>query len=71
MIASADHVVDLGPGAGTAGGEVVFEQPPGATREGPWTTKNQLRFGGSSGKRSKTKGSVRPTHSNQVGRLKY
>jgi excinuclease UvrABC ATPase subunit len=24
-IASADHVVDLGPGAGTAGGEVVFE----------------------------------------------
>jgi hypothetical protein len=34
MIASADHVVDLGPGAGTAGGEVVFEQPPGATREG-------------------------------------
>ncbi len=25
MIALADHVVDLGPGAGTAGGEVVFE----------------------------------------------
>src|SRR5690606_15876044 len=25
MIAIADHVVDLGPGAGTAGGEVVFE----------------------------------------------
>jgi excinuclease UvrABC ATPase subunit len=24
-IATADHVVDLGPGAGTAGGEVVFE----------------------------------------------
>src|ERR687892_2923375 len=24
-IAVADHVVDLGPGAGTAGGEVVFE----------------------------------------------
>ena len=24
-IAIADHVVDLGPGAGTAGGEVVFE----------------------------------------------
>jgi excinuclease UvrABC ATPase subunit len=25
VIASADHVVDLGPGAGAAGGEVVFE----------------------------------------------
>src|SRR5262250_1060511 len=25
MIAIGDHVVDLGPGAGTAGGEVVFE----------------------------------------------
>jgi excinuclease UvrABC ATPase subunit len=25
MIAIADHIVDLGPGAGTAGGEVVFE----------------------------------------------
>ncbi|HEX6873722.1 MAG TPA: excinuclease ABC subunit UvrA [Micromonosporaceae bacterium] len=25
MIAIADHVVDLGPGAGTAGGQVVFE----------------------------------------------
>src|SRR5690348_10503433 len=24
-IAIADHVVDLGPGAGTAGGEIVFE----------------------------------------------
>ena len=25
VIAIADHVVDLGPGAGTDGGEVVFE----------------------------------------------
>jgi excinuclease UvrABC ATPase subunit len=25
MIAIADHIVDLGPGAGTAGGEVMFE----------------------------------------------
>jgi excinuclease UvrABC ATPase subunit len=25
VIAIADHVVDLGPGAGAAGGEVVFE----------------------------------------------
>ncbi len=34
-IAIADHVVDLGPGAGTAGGEVVFEG-----------TVEQLRAGG-------------------------
>jgi excinuclease UvrABC ATPase subunit len=29
-IAIADHVVDLGPGAGTAGGQVVFEGTPAA-----------------------------------------
>src|SRR5213079_2466451 len=29
MIAIADHVVDLGPRAGTAGGEVVFEARSG------------------------------------------
>ena len=44
MIAIADHVIDLGPGAGTGGGEVVFEgtveglraaaRSPGVT----WTT---------------------------------
>ena len=27
-IATADHVVDLGPGAGTAGGTVCFEGTP-------------------------------------------
>ncbi|MCD6057582.1 MAG: uvrA2 [Thermomicrobiales bacterium] len=31
-IAIADHVVDLGPGAGTAGGEVVFEGTVGGLR---------------------------------------
>jgi excinuclease UvrABC ATPase subunit len=31
-IAIADHVVDLGPGAGTAGGEVIFEGPVDALR---------------------------------------
>src|SRR6202030_1590152 len=31
-IVIADHVVDLGPGAGTAGGEVVFEGTVGALR---------------------------------------
>ena len=33
MIAIADHVVDLGPGAGTAGGEVVFEGTVDGLRE--------------------------------------
>ncbi|MDC0707747.1 excinuclease ABC subunit UvrA [Stigmatella sp. ncwal1] len=32
VIAIADHVVDLGPGAGTAGGEVVFEGTVDALR---------------------------------------
>ena len=33
VIAIADHVVDLGPGAGTAGGEVVFEGTVDGLRE--------------------------------------
>ncbi|MRG97027.1 ATP-binding cassette domain-containing protein [Polyangium spumosum] len=33
VIAIADHVVDLGPGAGTAGGEVVFEGSVSGLRE--------------------------------------
>jgi excinuclease UvrABC ATPase subunit len=33
VIVIADHVVDLGPGAGTAGGEVVFEGPVDALRK--------------------------------------
>ncbi|MBK8481310.1 MAG: excinuclease ABC subunit UvrA [Proteobacteria bacterium] len=30
IIRSADHVIDLGPGPGAAGGQVVFAGPPGA-----------------------------------------
>ena len=43
-IAIADHVVDLGPGAGTEGGEVVFEGTVEGLRAstrspgGTWTT---------------------------------
>lgn len=32
VIAIADHIVDMGPGAGTHGGEVVFEGAPGRLR---------------------------------------
>ena len=41
-IAIADHVVDLGPGAGTAGGEVVFEGSVAALRESGTLTGRHL-----------------------------
>ncbi len=41
-IAIADHVVDLGPGAGTAGGEVVFEGTVAALRGGDTITGRHL-----------------------------
>ena len=42
MIAIADHVVDLGPGAGTAGGEVVFEGTVEALRASETLTGRHL-----------------------------
>ena len=41
-IAIADHVVDLGPGAGTAGGEVVFEGTVDGLRAGGTLTGRHL-----------------------------
>jgi excinuclease UvrABC ATPase subunit len=41
-IAIADHVVDLGPGAGTAGGEVVFEGTVDGLRAGGTLTGQHL-----------------------------
>ena len=41
-IAIADHVVDLGPGAGTAGGEVVFEGTVEGLRGSDTTTGRHL-----------------------------
>ena len=41
-IAIADHVVDLGPGAGTAGGEVVFEGTVDGLRAGDTLTGRHL-----------------------------
>ena len=42
VIAIADHVVDLGPGAGTAGGEVVFEGAVVALRASRTVTGRHL-----------------------------
>ncbi len=41
-IAIADHVVDLGPGAGSGGGEVVFEGSPAALRASKTVTGRHL-----------------------------
>jgi excinuclease UvrABC ATPase subunit len=42
VIAIADHVVDLGPGAGTAGGEVVFEGSVDALRKSETLTGRHM-----------------------------
>jgi len=42
VIAIADHIVDLGPGAGTAGGEVVFEGTVDALRKSRTLTGTHL-----------------------------
>jgi excinuclease UvrABC ATPase subunit len=55
MIAIADHVVDLGPGAGTAGGEVVFEGTVAALRTSGTLTGRHLSD------RATLKRSVRPS----------
>ncbi len=43
-IAIADHVVDLGPGAGTAGGEVVYEGTVDGLREADTLTGRHLGY---------------------------
>ena len=55
-ILAADHVVELGPGSGDAGGEVVFEGPPAAltdavtadslTKTGQYLSRNLSRGAG-------------------------
>jgi excinuclease UvrABC ATPase subunit len=42
VIAIADHVVDLGPGAGTAGGEIVFEGTVGELKKSGTLTGRHL-----------------------------
>jgi excinuclease ABC A subunit len=44
VIGIADHVVDLGPGAGTGGGEVVFEGPVEALRASDTLTGRHLGY---------------------------
>ena len=55
-IAIADHVVDLGPGAGTAGGDVVFEGTVDGLRRSDTLTGKHL------GDRAKLKRSFRKAH---------
>ncbi len=43
VIAVADHVVDMGPGAGADGGRVVFEGTPGELRRADTLTGRYLR----------------------------
>jgi excinuclease UvrABC ATPase subunit len=43
VILAADHVIDMGPGAGRDGGEVVFSGPPDALRHGGTATSFHLR----------------------------
>src|SRR5690349_23604824 len=52
-IAIADHVVDLGPGAGTAGGEIVFEGTVDGLKRSGTPTGRHL------GDRAQVKASVR------------
>jgi excinuclease UvrABC ATPase subunit len=60
VIAIADHIVDLGPGAGTAGGEVVFEG-----------TVDALRKSGSlTGKHFSDRASLKPSVRKPSGILK-
>lgn len=60
VIAIADHVVDLGPGAGTAGGEVVFQG-----------TASALRASGSrTGRHLSDRASLKPSVRSPKGALK-
>ncbi|MGJ8634316.1 MAG: excinuclease ABC subunit UvrA, partial [Luteolibacter sp.] len=58
-IAAADHLIDLGPGAGRLGGEIVYEGlPPQVPSE-----KSQVRSGRGRGKKQSTKSSLITDHS--------
>lgn len=57
MIAIADHVVDLGPGAGTAGGEICYAGPLDGLRKSGTVTARHLDD------RARLKDAVRTAHS--------
>jgi excinuclease UvrABC ATPase subunit len=60
VIAIADHIVDLGPGAGTAGGEVVFEG----------TVDELLKGGTLTGRHLNDRASVKPSVRKPSGVMK-
>ena len=43
VMAAADHLIDMGPGAGALGGEIVAQGPPERVREGDAVTARWLR----------------------------
>ncbi|OAR22024.1 daunorubicin resistance protein DrrC [Streptomyces sp. ERV7] len=43
VIAAADHIVDMGPGAGTHGGRIVYQGTPKSLRKAGTRTGRQLR----------------------------
>jgi excinuclease ABC subunit A len=64
VIQSADWVVELGPGAGDAGGQIVFEGPPQQlVRAKTATGRYLVDRGGVESARSRTKGQVRQADS--------
>jgi excinuclease ABC subunit A len=64
VIQSADWVVELGPGAGDAGGQIVFEGPPRQLAKAKTATGRYLvDRDGVEPARSRTKGHVRPEDS--------
>jgi excinuclease ABC subunit A len=54
VIASADRVIELGPGAGEQGGRVVYDGPPAGLRAAETPTGRALRAGGPSRRERRT-----------------
>jgi excinuclease ABC subunit A len=62
LVAAADHVLELGPGAGPAGGVLVASGPPGVLRDDPATYTGRLlrRAGAASSRAGRSLHSIIP-----------